>query len=121
MIILPTFQSQSARFSYDIELNGEIFHLKFSWNSREESWYMDIQDQNEVNILTGIKLVINYFLLEQYKAYENLPKGDFKLWDIQLDPTTGGLTFDNFGRRYQLFFLTDDELDTGVLDLSGLQ
>jgi len=113
MIVLPVFQNRSARFAYDIELAGELFRLYFSWNARETSWYMDIQDQNENNILTGIKLVPNYPLLRQYRAYAALPAGGFILWDLNQDPISGEVTFDNFGTRYQLLFFTQEEIESG--------
>lgn len=112
MVVLPIYQGRSSRFEYDIELNKEIWHLRFSWNAREEAWYMDIQTQDQVNIVTGIKLVINYPLLGQYIAYD-LPVGDFILWDLEQSPSTGGVTFNNLGRRYQLIFFTDEELELG--------
>jgi len=111
MVILPTFQNQSARFVYDIQLGDELFRLRFSWNARETSWYMNIQNQNEENIFTGIKLIPNYQLLRQYRSYAELPDGDFLLWDLEQNPITGEITFDNFGRRYQLLFFTREEIE----------
>lgn len=113
MIIIPVFQDRSARYSFDIELNGTVFHLVFNWNSREESWYMNIQNAEEVDILDGVKLVPSYSLLKQYKAYENLPKGEFILWDIEQNPAGSNVTFDNYGKRYQLLFFTDEEILAG--------
>lgn len=110
MVVLPFFQDRSSRFAYDIELAGELFRLYFSWNARETAWYMDIQDQNENNILTGIKMVPNYRLLEQYRAYAALPDGDFVVWDLNQNPITGGITFDNMGKRYQLLFFSSEEI-----------
>lgn len=115
MVVLPTFQDRSARFAYDIELADELFRLFFSWNARETSWYMNIQDQNEANILTGIKMVPMYQLLRQYRAYAALPNGDFMLWDLSQDPVNSDVTFDNFGRRYQLLFVSREEIETGVI------
>jgi hypothetical protein len=115
MVVLPTFQDRSARFSYDIELAGELFRLFFSWNARETSWYMDIQDQNENNILTGIKMVPMYQLLRQYRAYATLPDGDFMLWDLRQDSDNSNVNFDNFGKRYQLLFVSREEIETGEI------
>lgn len=111
MIIIPIFQNISARFVFDIELANELFRLEFSWNAREKSWYMNIQDQNENNILTGIKMVIKYKLLEQYRAYADLPDGDFILWDLEQNPITGGVTFEKLGKRYQLLFFSQEEIE----------
>jgi len=86
MIIVPTFQNKSSRYAFDIELNQELFHLVFTFNAREKAWYMIIQNENENNIITGIKMVINYLLLEQYKAYAELPRGDFVIIDTEQNP-----------------------------------
>lgn len=111
MVIIPIFQNISARFIFDIELAGELFRLEFAWNAREESWYMNIQDQNENYILAGIKMVIKYKLLEQYRAYTNLPDGDFILWDLEQNSQNGGVTFENLGKRYQLLFFSQEEIE----------
>lgn len=116
MIVLPIFQSISARFSYDIELAGEIFHLKFNWNAREESWYMNILDQDQNPILTGIKMVVNYLLLNQYQYISDLPQGNFLLYDLEKIPG-GVVTFDNLGKRYQLLFASNIEIEAGGVSI----
>ncbi len=110
MFVVPVFQNQSSRYIIEVELSLEIFRLGFAWNAREQAWYMDILDPDDNEILTNIKMVINYSLLDQYIALATLPKGKFMLWDLEKNPITGGVTFDNFGRRYQLIFFTDEEL-----------
>jgi len=115
MVIIPTFQNRTARYSIEIELAGELFNLFFYWNSREESWYMNIRDSEEAVILAGVKLVPVYKLLQQYRAKEGLPEGDFILWDLNQDPTDDNVTFDNFGKRYQLIFLSDLEISSGAV------
>lgn len=115
MVILPTFQKRTARYEYDIEMDSRLFHLAFSWNDREESWYMDIMDSKREPIINGIKMVINYNLLLQYRAYRELPQGSMILYDAQQDPVNSQVTFDNFGKRYQLIFLTNEELRAGAV------
>jgi hypothetical protein len=114
--VVPTFQSRSARYIIGVELAGEKFRLRFYWNTREEFWYMDILDQDDNNLITGIKMVINYSLLDQYVAVIGIPKGNFILWDLEKD-VSGEVTFDNFGRRYQLIFLSDSEIAAGSFSL----
>ena len=74
---------------------------------------MDILDTADNPILTNLRLSINYQLLQQYKAVEGLPRGDFVLLDMEHNPVTGGVTFDSLGKRYQLIFLTDEEIEVG--------
>ena len=109
MIIIPIFQNVSARTSFDIELDLVIYHLRFAWNSREGSWYMTIQDQNENDILTGIKIVPNYLLLDQYRYLQGLPPGDFFLFDLNQIPENEQPDYNSLGKRYQLLYITEAE------------
>ena len=113
MFIVPTFQVQSSKYIMEVELNNQVFRLRFLWNTRELYWYMDILNQDDVEILTGIKMVINYVLLNQFQYMADLPKGEFFVMDLEQNPSTGGITFDNFGERYQLLFYTDEEIASG--------
>lgn len=113
MYIVPIFSNVSSKFIMTSELNEEVFRLSFYWNTREEYWYMSILDPDNVPLLMDIKLVPNYILLTQYKAYSSLPKGDFILYDLEQNPATGEATFDNLGKRYQLIFLSNEEIESG--------
>lgn len=110
MTIIPTFQNLSSSFVQDIELNGELFNLLISWNARQEAWYFDIRDSDKNNIIAGIRLVPSYLLLFQFQYNQNLPKGDFYLLDLEQNPKTSDLTFNNLNERYVFYFLTDEEL-----------
>ena len=113
MFLVPTFQNVSTRYIITTDLNGSAFRLRFHWNSREAAWYMDILNTDDVLILSGIKLVVNYSLIRQYPAIQELPKGEFILFDLEANDQTGGVTIENFGRRYQLLFFTDEEIEAG--------
>ena len=115
MFIFSSFQNRSTRFSYDAELEGEIFNFLFAWNAREGAWYLDIRNENEVNILTNIKLVPSYALLEQYKHISTLPQGELVLIDIEASPVTSNVTFENLSSRYVLVFFSNTEIESGVL------
>lgn len=111
MVVFPVFQNISSRYTYNLEINSIVYIFKFSWNAREENWYMTIIDSSENIIIAGIKLVVNYWLLKQYKWIYNLFEGNIILRDMNMTPEDKGLTFDNFGIRYQLLFFTLDEME----------
>lgn len=113
MFVVPTFQNTSSKYTIEAELNNEVFLLKFAWNTRASDWYMSIYNDNGDLVLTDVKMVINYQLLRQYKAIEGIPKGDFILHDLEKDDVNSGVTFDNFGIRYQLVFFTNEEIEAG--------
>lgn len=114
MIIVPIYQNISSRFSIDIELDNNLYHIKIYWNAREFSWYMDIQDINKDNTIIGIKLVLDYLLLDQYKANFDID-GEFIVWDLE-QKDDDGLSYDNLGIRYQLLYIESMEL-TGEITI----
>ena len=109
MIIIPIFKSVSSTFTQRIELDTVIYVLTIQWNSREEAWYLSIFTDNEDPILSGLKLVPNYQLLDQYEHIEALPNGDFAVIDLEVG-SQGVITYDNLGERYQLIYLSESEL-----------
>ena len=109
MIVIPTFQESSSDFVEQIELDGTIYRLRFTWNVRNEVWYMDISDKDGNPLILGLALVANYLLLEGYQCCDR-PVGDFYLWDTLGEPNNTGVTFDNLGTRYILIYVTAGEL-----------
>jgi len=45
--ILDTETDGSAHYWLEQLLDGETFHLKFDWNSRSESWYLSLYDEDK--------------------------------------------------------------------------
>lgn len=110
MIILPTKQNVSPRYSYSVELAGVVFNMYFYWNTREAAWFLDISDKDGVLLLAGIRIVSGYSLLKQYSYITTLPQGVLFVIDTKNDPTTNHIDFDSFGERYQLVFATEEEI-----------
>ena len=108
MIQIGTFQNTSSRYIFNIDLNGESFRLRFHWNTRENNWYMDIMDTEDNNLLLGVKLVVDYELTKRYKYIQGLPKGEFFVTAIA-ENESEELTYDNFGSKYIMVFLTNEE------------
>ena len=108
MVIIPTFQDVSSTFTQRIELDGVLTTLKIQWNSREENWYLDISDQDENLILSGIKLVPSYPLLAQCQTACTKLTGELYLIDVESTPG-GAVTFENLSVRYILTYLTEEE------------
>jgi len=112
--ILPTFQTVSSKYQFTISLEDKTYQLYFNWNTREQAWYMDISDTDGVLIQAGIKVVVGYYLLQQYKSNGLLPPGDFYVLDLQESPNAAGVGFSDFGVRYQMVYLTKEETINGV-------
>lgn len=54
-IVIPTIDSPF--YSIRTTLDGADYTLNFRYNTREQRWYMDIYDSEEVALLLGIKIL----------------------------------------------------------------
>jgi hypothetical protein len=70
-----------AQWRQEIELDGALFILRFKWNALNEFWTMDVLDGDENPIVYGVKVVVNWNLLEQYSKTEK-PAGDILCQNI---------------------------------------
>lgn len=94
---------QSQKFS--ITLSGVNYNLRVWFNADTQGgWYLDIFDDNDVLILTGIPLVTGDDLLGQYE-YLGI-NGSLQVetdTDLAAPPT-----FENLGITSHLYFITSD-------------
>lgn len=62
---VQTLFNGSARYRQVTPLDGRIFVLYFSYNTRDQSWYLSIHDSedNPIAGCIGRKLVVNYPVL----------------------------------------------------------
>lgn len=67
-------------YTFQIDLEENLYLFTFRFNLRMNRWVMDIADEDEVVIIQGIKLLINQNLLRHY-VMDNLPPGIFLLVD----------------------------------------
>jgi len=107
MIEIERFDYSAFRKQYT--LDNELFYIYLIFNSREEAWYMEIQDSSENVVLSCIKLVTEIFLLNKKRTHANIPKGDFKLVK-QSDNNSLILNYDTLGTEYILYYYEEDEL-----------
>ena len=111
MIGIPIYpvQTQSADFSFEIELNLQLVSLHIQWNSRSEFFHLNFTD-TEGSRLTSIKLVPNWALLRNHKALIDF-SGDFII--LKDDPSlTDTIEYDNLGNGYNMYYLTEEEVST---------
>lgn len=98
----------SPDFSFPIELDGSTWVLRFRWNHRMEQWRMDVFDAEGNALVRSVGVVIDTPLLNRFAYLGNLPSGILAARD-----TSGGrldATYEDFGTRVQLFYMTADEL-----------
>lgn len=67
-------------YDFQVELDGVLFTLGFSFNARANYWVMDIFDSNDNPILVGIRVITGWLLSDRF-VMEGLPAGDFFIFD----------------------------------------
>jgi hypothetical protein len=65
----------SPNFSVDVVLDAVSYTLAFLWNTRGLYWSMSISDANGTVLVSGIRLICFYPLLNQYQYDLRLPQG----------------------------------------------
>lgn len=118
MIDLPLFQDISAKFTYTIEIEEEIYQFYFDWNVRSENWYLTITHLESGLKLSNIKIIPNFPLLKQRKALFDIMEGDLFL--IKLNDVSEMVDYDNIGVDYKLYYYTKDEFEDW-LETYGLE
>ena len=87
---------------FAITLAGVSYTMVLRWNEPGQFWGLDIKDQNDNGILTGVPLITGANLLDGY-AYLNF---NGELW-VTTDYNTGAPpTSSNLGAQSHLFFVT---------------
>lgn len=86
-------------------LDGRDYVLTFSYNEREDRWYLSLYDDEDKPILLGLKLVSNFPLLRHYHWDERVPPGELMAVDLatNLSPPPGFAELGE-GRRIELTY-----------------
>ena len=96
-------------YSKDIVLEGIKYRFMFQWNNRAEAWSMSILTTDNVAILSGVKLVLNYDLLQIHRHLA-VPQG--KLFVVDLSNNETKIAYDDFTneRGLQLVYFLEGEV-----------
>lgn len=94
-------RSDIPAYKFQITLEGTVYTLNFHFNLRLDRWVMDINDVDEVNIVTGIPLLYGLPLTDRYKN-EKLPLGKFVVTDETGDQRNP--TRDALGEDFKLLY-----------------
>ena len=103
-IVIPT-RTDLPAYTEIVEIQGIEFLLDFKWNTRDQSWVLDIFTPDEEPILSGIKIVILINLLGLHSSPQ-LPNGTLTAVDDR--DQTDIIKVDNLGDPIELLF-TDFE------------
>lgn len=103
-IIIPF--SEFPAFTQEIVLDNIPYRFTFNWNTRDTYWILSVADRDEVKLISGIKLVMDYGLIRRYPG-RNLPPGEL----IVIDPSgeIERAERDDFQDKVNLIYITEDE------------
>lgn len=79
-----------AHYQFELSLDGAVFRFKFKYNSREETWYFNILDENNAILRAGLKVVNEWDLLRLWAAWTGRPEGNLltiNLGDVAAPPS----------------------------------
>ncbi len=65
---------------FEISLDSVLYNLRFVWSIRETSWFMDIISNQNIILLQGIKIEVDWMPVFRYKI-AGLPPGNFIVVD----------------------------------------
>lgn len=99
-LVLPV-RSDLKAYSFKVELETVIYTLSFAYNTRRGRWYMDLADQSDNDIVTGVPILVNIPLLDQY-IVEGIPPGRFIAIDESGNNKIPGE--DDLGNDVKLFY-----------------
>jgi len=96
------------QFVQQVPLDGRTYTLRFHWNEREESWYMELADAEDVTIIAARKLVANWPLLHR-RPDERKPPGELFVIDATGPGVDPGLQ--DLDQRVQLQYFDAEEME----------
>lgn len=88
--IIPT-RVDLEDYEQEVELSGVSYLLRFTWNFREEFWYLTISDVDGNVIAGNIKIVIGKPLLDEVPGTAK-PAGNLLALDTSNKDEEAGLT-----------------------------
>jgi hypothetical protein len=114
---IPTVQD-TPFYSLRTRLDGAEYILHFSWNQREERWYLTIADADDVTLVSSLKLVCNHPLLRFYQANPAVPPGEIVVHVLEGDTSPPGLDDLGIGLRCELTYYAVTEAG-GATDVTA--
>ncbi len=95
-------------YEFQIELEKKIYFMEFNWNDRVGKWFMSLKDQDQSDIVRGIKLITAWPLLYKFRD-TRLPAGTLFISDTKNENKDPGV--DELGRRHILFYRESTTVD----------
>ena len=106
MQIIP-FKDPS-KWSMQLAIEGVNYFFKFRWNALNKFWVMGIYDGSNIPLISGIKIVPDFDLTEQFVT-SGLFTGD--IFCLAIMDIFDRIQRYDMGRKAELFYYTEAELN----------
>ena len=105
----------SPRWVQDVQLDGAVYTIRMSWNTRGGLWLMDLETADGDRIVSGVRLVLGYPLIGFIRD-DRLPPGDFFVLcpSGQANKDPGRDSFRG-GCQYSLIYADESEAISGAI------
>jgi len=103
-LVIPTVQGE-AFYSIRTRLDGSDYNLRFAWNERADRWHLDIADEANIPLVTGIKIMTNWPLIRYYRYNLTVPQGSLLALTTTLDLSPPGLYDLGEDRRVSMVYI----------------
>lgn len=99
-------RSDLAAYDFTIDLEERIYTITMRFNERKGRWVMDIADAGGVALLTGVIILVDINITDQY-VNDDLPPGRFFAVDITGERKNPGEN--DLGNDVKLFYLESED------------
>lgn len=98
--------TNASSFTEDVVIDNVVYSLHFKWNGRAKAWIMDIAAQDGETLISGLKILPSWELIEIY-TNTKLPPGNIFILDTDNTDVVPGRF--ELGNRVKLIYFTEDE------------
>lgn len=109
-LVIPVLQSLD--YSQRVDLDGKAYLFRLYFNTRNQSWYVDISDSTGVLVAAGRRCIISDVLTGQLHHLA-IPPGEFLVFDTLNRDKDPGLA--DFGGRVLLLYVPKADADAVLL------
>lgn len=100
--------SEFPDYTERVELDGEVYQLRFRWNTRAECWFLDIADDAGAPLVYGRRLSVDAAIIHQVRHRVGMMPGELLPFDTT--PRQLDATIEDLGTRVVVLYLDAAEV-----------
>lgn len=91
----------------EVTLDGVPYRFSFAWNFRGTYWSLSILDRDFNELVSGVKVVLDYELIRQFPS-RGLPPGE--LWAVDPAGILQDISQADLGAVVEMVYITEAEV-----------